>query len=82
MVILTKEKMYEVVVSVLGEVLDIPPIEYCFMERGEHYQLLGFNCGDALVIYNRAHKKSSVTIVDEWGHRIFTNPGEVVNFLT
>ena len=81
MIILTKEKLYEQVVNAIGEVLQIPPIEYCFMQCGEHYQLLGFNCGNALIIYTRAHRKHSVTIVDEWSHRTFTDAKELVNFL-
>lgn len=81
MKILSKDELYDLVHRLLGEALHIPPIEYCFMQRGEQWQSLGFNCGDVLIIYTRSYKKSSVTIVDEWSHRTFTNVEEIVNFV-
>lgn len=62
---LSKQELYELVVSALGGVVDIPPIEYCMFQGGETYQVLGFNWGSTFVKYQRTAKLCSVVIEDE-----------------
>lgn len=65
---LTKEQFYNKVSEMLGEVLHIPPIEYCLVMSGERYQKMLFVCGSVVVMVIRHCKGYTVHMVDEWEH--------------
>lgn len=65
---MSKKELYDIVVEEIGEILVIPPIEYCFMIKDE-VNLLGFNCGNTLIVYSVGKTKHSVSLIDELNFR-------------
>lgn len=79
---LTKEQFYDKVSEMLGDVLHIPPIEYCLMKNGERYQKFLFVNGNCVIEVLRHCKGFTVHVIDEWEHWDCFNVKEFKELLT
>lgn len=77
---LTKGEFYDKVHNLLGNVLHIPPIEYCLLQNGGFYQKFFFVNGNCMICVIR-HKGYKVHIFDEWDKPLFLTIQEFIESL-
>lgn len=70
-----KLKFYDFVIRTIGEILDIPPMEYCFYQYNTYFESLYFTNGNTQIRFTRSSVNGKVGIMldDEIKRPMFYN---------